>query len=111
VESLETRLYGLNPGITIIRSFSGTGLVGKLWGLSALHNNATKQQALNWAVGEKPKFEALGNLSGFAPAVQIAAPLPAHDTRIGSASIILDDPLPDAAFDLWLDTLISDQRP
>ena len=84
VESLEIRLYGLNPGITIIRSILGKGLFGKLWGLSALHNNATKQQALNWTVGEKPQFEALENLSGFAPAVQIAAPLPAHDTRIGS---------------------------
>lgn len=111
MESLETRLYGLNPGITIIRSILGTGLFGKLWGLSALHNNATKQQALNWTVGETPRFEALENLSGFAPAAQIAAPLPAHDTRIGSASIILDDPLPDAAFDLWLDTLIAIRGP
>jgi len=29
-----------------------------------------------------------------------------HDARIGSASIVLDDPIPGAAFDLWLDTLI-----
>ena len=111
VESLEIRLYGLNPGVTIVCSILGKGLFGKLWGLSALHNNATKQQALNWTVGEKPQFEALANLSGFAPAAQIAAPLPAHDTRIGSASIILDDPLPDAAFDLWLDTLIAIRGP
>ena len=47
VESLETRLYGLNPGITIIRSILGKGLFGKLWGLSALHKNAIKQEALN----------------------------------------------------------------
>ena len=111
VKSLETRLYGLNPGITIIHSILGSGLFGKLWGLCALHKKATKQQALNWTVGKKPQFEPLANLSGFAPAAQIVAPLPTHDTRIGSASIILDDPLPDAAFDLWLDTLIAIRGP
>ena len=34
-----------------------------------------------------------------------------HDTRIASASIVLEDPIPDVAFDLWLDTLIALRGP
>ena len=30
----------------------------------------------------------------------------AHDSRIGTASIVLEDPIPDVVFDIWLDTLI-----
>nr|WP_280322136.1 GTP-binding protein [Sulfitobacter faviae] len=29
-----------------------------------------------------------------------------HDARIGSASIVLDAPIPAEVFDLWLDTLV-----
>ena len=48
----------------------------------------------------------LDNLSGLAPSAAPTAPLPKHDARIGSASIVLDDPIHPDAFDLWLDTLI-----
>ena len=36
---------------------------------------------------------------------------PTHDLRIGSASIILEQPIPEAIFDSWLDTLIAIRGP
>ena len=49
------------------------------------------------------------NLSGFASpsaSAALAAPVSQHDARIGSASIVLDDPILADTFDLWLDTLV-----
>ena len=50
--------------------------------------------------------DPLDNLSGFAPSAAPTAPLPKHDARISSASIVLNDPIHPDAFDRWLDTLI-----
>jgi G3E family GTPase len=82
-----------------------------LWGLSALHEKATEKEALNWTIGKNPKFEALTNLSGLSPAKKISMAPPTHDLRIGSASIILEQPIPEAIFDIWLDTLIAIRGP
>jgi G3E family GTPase len=66
---------------------------------------------LNWTIGKNPKFEALTNLSGLSPAKKISMAPPTHDLRIGSASIILEQPIPEAIFDIWLDTLIAIRGP
>ncbi len=50
--------------------------------------------------------DPLFNLSGFVPSAAKTAPLSKHDARIGSASIVLHDPIHPDAFDRWLDTLI-----
>ena len=107
IKKLETRLQNLNSNVEIIHSIFGKGLNETLWGLSALHEKATKNQALDWTIGKHPKFEPLSNLSGFSPAKKLSLPTPSHDLRIGSASIILENPIPEAVFDIWLDTLIA----
>lgn len=68
-------------------------------------------QAMAWLIPPVPEpafgsSDPLDNLSGFAPSTTPTALLPKHDARIGSASIVLDDPIHPDAFDLWLDTLI-----
>jgi G3E family GTPase len=52
----------------------------------------------------------LANLSGLTTQKPAPAVSP-HDTRIQSVSIILDDPIPDVVFDIWLDTLIKLRGP
>ena len=111
VEKLENRINNLNSGAQIMHSVLGMGLANKLWGLTALHENATKKEALNWTIGKHPKLEPLTNLSGFSPAKKISFASPTHDPRIGSASIILEEPIPEAIFDIWLDALIAIRGP
>jgi G3E family GTPase len=107
IKKLETRLQSLNSNVEIVHSIFGEDLNETLWGLSALHEKATKTQALDWTIGKYPKFEPLPNLSGFSPANKLSLPTSSHDLRIGSASIILENPIPEAIFDIWLDTLIA----
>lgn len=104
---LEERLRGLNPTAKIIHSVRGKGIVDQLWGLSGLRKDAKNTDVLAWTTGRKPQLDPLANLSGFAPAAQPTNAFSPHDSRIGSASIVLDEPLKDAAFDKWLDTLIA----
>jgi G3E family GTPase len=103
---LEERLRGLNPTARILHSVKGKGLAGRLWGLSGLRHGAAPSDVLAWTAGPAAAADPLANLSGFAPAAAPASFSP-HDSRIGSASITLDEPLSDAAFDRWLDTLVA----
>ena len=45
---------------------------------------------MKWTLGEAPKLDPLENISGFAPAQKLSLPTSNHDSRIGSASIVLD---------------------
>jgi G3E family GTPase len=110
INKLKNRLRSLNSSAQI-NHFFGQGMSNTLWGLSALHEKATEKEALNWTIGKNPKFEALTNLSGLSPAKKISMTPPTHDLRIGSASIILEQPIPEAIFDIWLDTLIAIRGP
>ncbi|QIK39745.1 CobW family GTP-binding protein [Pontivivens nitratireducens] len=106
-EAFEARLRVLNPTARLLRADHGDLPAGALWNLSGLRNTATPQQTLSWLTPRDPAPDPLANLSGLAPAQSTPdATLSPHDARIGSASIVLDDPIPGAAFDLWLDTLI-----
>ena len=111
ITKLKKRLHSLNSSAQIIHYTFGQGMSDTLWGLSALHEKATEKEALNWTIGKNPKFEALTNLSGLSPAKKISMAPPTHDLRIGSASIILEQPIPEAIFDIWLDTLIAIRGP
>lgn len=111
IQDFEDRLQALNPGVRILRSVKGHGLAGALWGLSAVDPKTTKQDVLFWMNSEQPAPDPLANLSDFAVEQNTSKPLPKHDTRIGTASVVLDDPVPDVAFDLWLDTLIALRGP
>ena len=111
VQGFEERLHALNPGVQIVHAIRGEGVTKQLWGLNALQPKAAKQDVLTWTLGEKPQLDPLANLTGFTPAQQLVTPKPTHDTRIGSASIVLDDPIPSAAFDLCIETLIAIRGP
>lgn len=113
VRVFETRLGALNPTARIQHVNQGNIPADALWNLSGLRQSSTPQQTLNWLTSrEDTKVDPFANLSGFSS----ARPTPdmthsPHDTRIGSASIVLDDPISGAAFDLWLDTLIALRGP
>ncbi|MEO0773101.1 MAG: GTP-binding protein, partial [Pseudomonadota bacterium] len=107
VAGFEARLRSLNTTAPIVHAVMGEGLGGKIWGLSGLRADVNQAQALQWMTLQAPTPDPLANLSGFSAPSPQAAPISAHDTRIGTASIVLDDPLDDKVFDNWLNTLIS----
>jgi G3E family GTPase len=103
----EARLRSLNPTADILRATRGALPIASLWGLSAMGKQCDTTQALAWLAAPTPTApDPLANLSGFAPSAPATpAPQP-HDARIGSASIVLAEPISPPAFDRWLDTLI-----
>ena len=100
ITKLKNWLFNLNSSAQISHSTFGQGVSDTLWGLSALHEKATKKEALNWTIGKNPKFETLTNLSGLSPAKKVSVPPATHDLTIGSDSIILEEPIPEAIFDI-----------
>jgi G3E family GTPase len=112
--SFEARLGTLNPTARILRASKGKLPPSALWELTGLRASATSKGTRDWVTARAPvaAIDPLGNLSGLAPAYprrdRIRSP---HDNRIGSASIVLDDPIPGVLFDLWLDTLIALRGP
>ena len=112
VRAFEARLGAINPSVRILHAVRGEGTAGHLWGLSGLRRGATVADVMAWTAGipapaPVATVDPLANLSGLSSAT--AAPLPQspHDSRIGTASVILDAPISADTFDLWLDTLIS----
>ena len=108
--AFKTRLQSLNPTADILRADRGVVPITALWDLSGMRHQGTSDQAIAWLTPTAPR-DPLENLSGFARSATPSAPVSKHDARIGSASIILDDPIPPDAFDLWLDTLIKLRGP
>ncbi|WP_233421923.1 CobW family GTP-binding protein [Ruegeria profundi] len=106
------RLSGLNPTARIERPVAGRFNPKKLWGLSGLRKGVAQQDAIAWTTKvATPNTDPLANLSGLSkPKPAPFAPTP-HDARISSASIVLEDPIKDSVFDLWLDTLIALKGP
>ncbi|MCT4553315.1 MAG: GTP-binding protein [Pelagimonas sp.] len=109
VVMLEERLRALNPNAQLIHAVKGAKASTQIFDLGGIRDDVMPAQALSWlgnAAHQQPA-DPFGNLSGF------GAPTPApttgfnpHDSRIGTASIIIDEPLQDAQFDRWLNTLI-----
>jgi G3E family GTPase len=112
--ALKIRLRALNPTADILRADHGVVPTAALWDLSGMRPQGTSEQAMAWLIPPAPAFvskDPFNNLSGLAPSSVPTAPLSKHDARIGSASIVLNDPIPPDAFDRWLDTLISLRGP
>lgn len=107
----EERLRAINPGARILHAVQGKGVAGSIWGLSGLRAGATPNTVLEWTSTPSTASDPLENLSGLLRAEPAPGRMTPHDTRIGTASIILEDPIPDAVFDLWLDTLIALRGP
>lgn len=114
VTAFEGRLRALNPTACIRRASRGELPPEDLWNLSGLRSNATPEQTLGWLTPHKtaPDTDPFSNLFGLAPAHSPTGMMRSpHDARIGTASVVLDDPVPPVAFDLWLDTLIALRGP
>ncbi len=103
--AFETRLRSLNQTAEILKADRGVVPAASLWDLSGMRPQKTDDQALAWLTPTATN-DPLDNLSGLASSGPPSGPSHKHDARIGSASIILHNPIPAAAFDLWLDTLI-----
>lgn len=99
------RLRSLNPTADILHANHGVVPLAALWDLSGMRPQKDADQAIAWLT-PPAATDPLANLSGFATPAASPAPVHTHDARIGSASVVLDDPIPTVAFDLWLDTLI-----
>lgn len=108
---LEERLKTINPGLRILHAVKGEGTADQLWGLSGLRHGAAPDDVLAWTRVAAEAPDPLANLSGLAPPKPASADISPHDSRIGTASVILDDPISDEAFDLWLNTLIALRGP
>ncbi|SLN53251.1 CobW family GTP-binding protein [Ruegeria meonggei] len=111
-DALSDRLKSLNPSAQIKRPVGGCFKLDILWGLSGLRKDIDPKEAIAWTSAAQPREpDPLGNLSGFSRPKTTQMAMSPHDTRISSASIVLNAPLKDAAFDLWLDTLIALKGP
>lgn len=106
VDALTARLRDLNPTVPILRQSEDPIAPKMLWGLTGLRKDTSKQEAIDWTTAS-PAYDPFANLSGFAPPEPRTASFEPHDNRITSVSIVLNHPLKDVAFDLWLDTLIA----
>lgn len=111
VIQFEERLRTINPGIRILHAVRGKGATNHIWGLSGLRLGAAKPDILSWTRATATA-DPLANISGLAqsapPSSAAASP---HDSRITTASIVLDRPIPDVVFNIWLDTLIGLRGP
>ena len=112
-DSFAQRLRGLNPTAEIKRPAQGQFDVDGLWHTSGLRAGVSKKDVIAWtSPAGATQTNPLDNLSGLSRPEKAQKPVvPVHDTRISSVSVILDAPLKDAAFDLWLDTLIALKGP
>jgi G3E family GTPase len=111
VARFEERLRSINPGARIVHAVRGAGVPDQFWGLSGLRPDARPPDILAWTGGQPVAPDPLANLAGLSIARSAPTTASPHDSRIGTASIILDDPIPDVVFDLWLDTLIGLRGP
>lgn len=107
VQAFTARLRGLNRAARIVSAVRGAGVVQMFWGQSALREDASTNDVLNWT-GAAQAADPLAGLSGFGGGFAASAPtISPHDARIVTASVVIDHPLKDAVFDDWLGSLIS----
>lgn len=106
INALKTRLRDLNLTAPILLPGGSPVPPDQLWGLSGLRRNTTMQEAIAWTTAA-PIADPLANLSGLAPVQSKPSPMAPHDSRISAVSIVLEHPLKDAAFNMWLDGLIA----
>lgn len=112
------RLERLNDTARRIHAERGRLAARSLFGLTALHQDATTQDMARWLGPTAAPEDPLANLSGFATPAAGATPLPTpasakapHDGRIVSVSYEMAEPIACEVFDLWLDTLIALRGP
>ncbi|MFN3275721.1 MAG: CobW family GTP-binding protein [Paracoccus sp. (in: a-proteobacteria)] len=114
IADLERRLNPLNPHARRIRADRGRVPQGVLFGLTTGRDSGDTSAALAWMGLSQPDLtpDPLAGLSGFVqPAVLPVFPpaAPSHharDSRVATASITIDTPIPPGVFDFWLDMIM-----
>lgn len=108
----ENRITAINPTARVLHATKGELPPDRLWGLSAMRLGAGASAASAWLLPtRKPPADPFANLSGMAIETPKPLEISPHDSRVGSASIVLDAPIPGEIFDLWLDTLVALRGP
>lgn len=110
LRAFETRLRAINPTADVQCANHGQVSPDAFWNLSGMRLNSRHYQAMAWLCPPAAS-DPLQNLSGLSSDIKPDSIQSPHDARIGSASIVLHDPIPGPAFDLWLDTLIALRGP
>jgi G3E family GTPase len=108
--AFEARLRAINPTADVVCADHGRVEMDALWNLSGMRQNSQHDQVMAW-LSPPPQVDPLQNLSGLSTTIESNDVHSPHDARIGSASIVLHDPIFVSAFDLWLDTLIALRGP
>lgn len=108
ITALTQRLRGLNATADVRTTADAAANPSMMWQRSAMRRDVSRNQAIDWLTPSQTAPNPLANLSGLAGvALPDRTATLAHDGRISSASISLDEPLDDSVFDNWLDTLIT----
>ncbi|MCR9086872.1 MAG: GTP-binding protein [Rhodobacteraceae bacterium] len=107
VSLFEARLTALNPGVRILHSVRGEGTSGRIWGLSGLRHDIATDDALAWTTVPVPSADPFSNLTGLLPSKPAPGRMSAHDARICTASIVIEEPLDGDLFDEWLNSLVA----
>ncbi|MEM1151543.1 MAG: GTP-binding protein [Pseudomonadota bacterium] len=119
LERFEARLAEINGTARRVRADHGSLPSGVLFDISAMRPDVGKDQLADWLGVGQNEPDPLAGISGIAVAGGKSAPFPVpgvgaplhHDSRIGSASITLEGPIPASVFDFWIDTLIALKGP
>jgi len=117
LDRLTDRLHGINSTARVVLGDQGRIAPGSLFNLTAMREGVTSDELSDWLGVSSSKPDPLAGLSGLAPKTPAAQPMASlgahahHDSRIGSASIEVAEPIPADVFDFWLDTLIALKGP
>ena len=106
VQRFRVRLEALNQAAQILDVTEAAANPDRLWGASGLRKDVTQSDALAWLARPRPRAQdPLANLSGFGASAPQPKTTLAHDSRIATASIVLDKPLQRRTLGLWLNKL------
>jgi len=111
LDRFEARLADINGTADVVRAEHGHVASGRLFNLTATRADVTADTVLGWLDTANPAPDPLAGLSGLNDRGQRppppATPLSNHDSRIVTASITVDAPIPADVFDTWLNTLVA----
>lgn len=113
LDRFKARLQSINSTARIVLGDHGRVSPGHLFNLTAMRASVTADELSNWLGVSGSKPDPLAGLSGLTAKAPVAPPVTSlgthvhHDSRIGSASIEVADPIPADVFDFWLNTLIA----
>lgn len=111
VTRFEKRVTQINDTAQRMRANHGRVPPGALFGLSALHMNASAQDLARWLGALHGSSDLEGKASEHDTTHLATAPKANHKHHISSASIEVHDPIPASVFDFWIDMLMALKGP